>query len=142
MNDGQAVYDSPLICQYLDALKNPGSLIVKENYWDILQWQALADGLMDASYQTVVEQRRPDQEQSEKWVKCWSDDIKRCLLVMQNQIEAIGTQTSLAHLSFATAISYIEFRLPQFIHEAGLEKLLIWYQLFKEQECMLATELG
>jgi len=142
-DDGKAMYDSPLICQYLDALKKPNSLIPKQNCWDILQWQALADGVMDAAYQIVVEQKRPEQEQSKKWIIHWSDDIKRGLNVMQNELKLLGNVTNLAHLSFATAISYLELRLPHFIqNQSDIIGLLGWYALFSKQASMQATKLG
>jgi len=138
---GKAIYDSPVICQYLDGLVMANSLTPKSHYWDVLQWQALADGIMDASYQIVVEQRRPEQEQSEKWINHWSDDIKRSLLVMQNELNLIGSKTTLAHLSFATAISYLELRLPHHLLEAELKALMNWYQQFSLKTSMKETQL-
>jgi hypothetical protein len=61
---------------------------------------------------------------------------------MQKELERLDDKTNLAHLSFATAISYLEFRLPAFIAAANhLATLLEWYQKFKQRDAMLATEL-
>lgn len=141
-DDGKAMYDSPVICHYLDSFGDR-KLIPKDKIWDVLQWEALADGIMDASFQTVIELKRPEQEQSKKWIKHWADDIDRGLLVMQDELESLGDTTHLAHLSFATAMSYLELRLPQFIqNKSDIIILMKWYQEFRKQDCMLATELG
>lgn len=143
LDSGKIIYDSPVICQYLDSLNGYNCLMPKDQYWDILLWQALADGVMDAAYQTVVEQRRPEQEQSKKWINTWSNEIQRSLLVMQVELIELTERTNLAHLSFATAISYLELRLPQFIdNKDDLKPLMAWYQMFKKHDSMLATELG
>jgi len=140
-DDEIAIYDSPVICQYLDALVLPGSLIPKQQYWDVLQWQALADGVMDSAYQTAIELRRPEQEQSTTWIQHWSDDIKRGLSVMQHDLNMIGQTTHLAHLSFATAISYLELRLPALIKDNEFKPLIFWYQQFRQRPSMIETEL-
>ncbi len=141
--NNKTLYDSPVICQYLIETAPSNHLLAKDKYWDILQWQALADGVMDASYQTVIEFRRPEAEQSKTWLAHWSDDINRSLNVMQDELNLLGDETTLAHLSFATAISYIEFRLPYLLENNNeIDVLLAWYQIFRKNASMQATELS
>ena len=68
-DDGTVLYDSPVICEYLDSLV--GSRLVPPggpDRWTALRRQALADGLIDAAVSCVLEGRRPAERRSTEWV--------------------------------------------------------------------------
>jgi glutathione S-transferase len=60
LDDGTALYDSPVICEYLDTLGEGNRLLppVGPARWRSLRIQALADGIMDAAVSIVLERRR------------------------------------------------------------------------------------
>ena len=59
LDDGSAIFDSPVILEYLDHLAGGGKILPKDSKarFDALQLQALADGIMDASILIVYEGR-------------------------------------------------------------------------------------
>ncbi|MBB86098.1 MAG: glutathione S-transferase, partial [Xanthomonadales bacterium] len=61
LDDGMGLYDSRVICEYLDTLMDAPVLIPRQSdqYWNLMRHQALADGLMDAAVNIVFERRRP-----------------------------------------------------------------------------------
>src|SRR5688500_17377118 len=70
IDDGSAVYDSPVILEYLDHLAGGGKIIPKDSKarFDALRLQALADGILDASILVVYEGRyRPAEKHEQKW---------------------------------------------------------------------------
>jgi glutathione S-transferase len=155
LDDGTALYDSSVICEYLDGLSNERLLIStnKNERINILHWQALADGIMDAAYNLVLERRRPFKEQSPKWAANWSKEIIRALGVVESRFSELGTSSvgsadiTLAHLSLASAISYLDFRLPEILYETTCVQVgacstsLGWYERFKTHASMQATRL-
>jgi len=83
--DGRAIYDSPVILEYLDAITTPGSLIPTESgaRFDALRLQALADGILDAAILIIYEGRyRPDQQPYEPWLDFQRGKIERTLDVL------------------------------------------------------------
>ena len=62
LDDGRQLYDSPVICEYLDSLHDGPKLIPKdgEARWEVLRLQALGDGVCDAAVLYGAEMRRPE----------------------------------------------------------------------------------
>jgi len=146
LDNNQSLFNSPLICQYLNNINPQNSLVPNQGKWDICRWEAMADGLTDSIYCLVMEQlRRPEKHQSEVWIKKWTDDIKTVLIYIETQINQIGTEITLAHLALASAIGYLEFRLQPILYEENnttnsvYPKLIQWYEKFSNQTCMQAT---
>lgn len=147
LNDTKVLFDSPLICQYLDELSDNQRLIPqqKDIKFNVLRWQALADGLMDAAYNLVMERRRLPVEQSSASIGNWSAEILSAVNEMEAGIDNLGTEITLAHLAAGAAIGYVEFRLPELLYESNCPqialcpRLLNWYEAFKTRPAMLAT---
>ena len=134
-NDGNALYDSPVILEYLDSLKAPALLApAGEDRWAMLRLQALADGILDATVTRLLESRRPQPQQSPDNIKRQEEKIARALAfadsvpkggayLMQNRF-ADGTEAravgqgwpgdgfTVADLCLGVALEYVDFRYP------------------------------
>ena len=73
LENGQAIFDSRVICRYLDDLSGAG-LYPSDRLWDVLTLEALADGIMESAVLMVYETRlRPEEQRSAQWVDAqWS----------------------------------------------------------------------
>ena len=69
--DGSALFDSPVICEYLDSLHSGTKLFPPSGpeRWAALRLQALGDGMLDASHSRRMEVIRPATEQSPAWIE-------------------------------------------------------------------------
>ena len=146
LGNGDTLFDSPVICRYLDSLPSDSPVLIPDsNQWQVLRWQALADGLTDAIYNLVMERRRPDNEQSASWVAMWTKDVENTLLEIESELEQLGEEVTLAHLAVATAIGYLDLRIATLLYDsacpqvAKYPKLHAWYEKFKTRASMLAT---
>jgi glutathione S-transferase len=71
LEDGSALYDSPVILEYLDLRAGGGRIIPGELQARLaaLRLQALCDGILDASVLQVLERRfRPPERHEPKWL--------------------------------------------------------------------------
>ena len=71
-DDGDTLYDSPVICEYLDSLHSGRKLIpaAGSDRWRQLKLQALCDGLLDASVMVRVETAtRPEDKRWPQWIE-------------------------------------------------------------------------
>ena len=66
---GEALYDSPVICEFLDTLHDGLKLFPSPGgaRWTALRRQALADGILDAGVARRLEALRPEKERSASW---------------------------------------------------------------------------
>jgi len=116
--NGQSIYDSRVICEYLDGFDLRETLLPQSGQARILaQTQmALADGILDAAFAIVMELRRPIAQQSKDWIERWRDNISRALSVaIQDRSRDIHPSAfGLAEIGVACAIDYLDFRLDSF----------------------------
>lgn len=146
LEDGAVLFDSNVICEYLDALHDGTRLIPVESRsrFFSLRLQALAQGLCEAGIAVRHEtDRRPEpyrypamrDGQIEKLMAAY-DFLER---------EGVGVEADTHHIdigqiALGTALSWIEFRgLPAF--EPGRPRLSAWYRAFIQRPSMLATPL-
>lgn len=117
LDDGDVLFDSPVIVEYLDALKPPALLAVSgATRWETLRWQALADGMLDATVSRLLESRRPAPQQSVENIRRQEEKIARSLRYAEDRLHGgswlVSDRFSLADLVMAVALEYIDFRYP------------------------------
>ncbi|MDH5486599.1 MAG: glutathione S-transferase N-terminal domain-containing protein [Gammaproteobacteria bacterium] len=116
-DDQSVLFDSPVIVEYLDALKPPSWLPASgEARWEMLRWQALADGLLDAAVIRFLESRRPAAQQSADNVRRQEEKIARALEFTARHLPKgswlMSDRFTLADLAMGVALEYIDFRYP------------------------------
>jgi glutathione S-transferase len=113
LDDGTAVYDSPVICEYLDSLVPARPLIPREGLdrWVVLRQQALADGILDAAVGIVLERRRPEAERSIAAQARAADAIRRSVAALRHEVRPPDARFDVGQIAMAVALGYLEFRL-------------------------------
>ena len=117
LDSGEALFDSPVIVEYLDALGAPALLPGSgTGRWEMLRWQALADGMLDAAVSRLLESRRPAQQQSAENIRRQEDKIARSMEYTERRLGQgpwlMENRFTLADLVMAVALEYIDFRYP------------------------------
>ena len=130
--DGVAIYDSNVICEYLDGLAAAPVLFPKDAAARIktLTLGALADGILDAALLLVYEKRyRPEEKWHAPWQQRQQDKVDRALDLLEQSPPAWGQSPDYGHLTLACALGYLDFR-----HEgkwrAAHPKLVAWVDAF------------
>ena len=121
MEDGGAVFDSRVIVEYLDTLTPVGKLIPaagKERV-EVRTWEALADGLLDASILARLEQTwtgRTEAQRSQEWINRQLGKVQASLKAMSKGLGerawCFGNTYSLADISVGVALGYLDLRFP------------------------------
>ena len=111
-DDGTVLYDSPVICEYLDSLVGGGRLFPPggPDRWTALKRQALADGLMDAAVSARLESQRPAGEKSDKWIERQRAAITRSLDALEADVAKLGSNVTIGHVAIGCALGYLDFR--------------------------------
>jgi glutathione S-transferase len=137
------LFDSDVICAYLDTLTDGRKLIPEagEARWHALEVQAVAQGLADAGialrWETV---RRPEALR----YSALKDGFVAKLVASYDWLEReldVESPLHVGHIAVATALSWLEFReLPAFRHNRP--RLVGWFDAFERRASMLATPLS
>ena len=121
MEGGEAVFDSRVIVEYVDTLSPVGRLIPERGREraEVRTWEALADGLLDASILARLEQTwagRTDAQRSAAWVDRQLSRVNSALAAMAKGLGekpwCFGTHFSLADIAVGCALGYLDFRFP------------------------------
>ena len=127
---GMQIFDSHVICEYLDSLRPAPVLFPKAGpeRWNTLVLAALADGILEAALLLVYEKRfRPEDKWHAPWQQRQQAKIDRALDGLEQRPPA-GT-ADYGHLTLAAALGYLDFR-----HEgrwrARHPRLIAWLDAF------------
>ena len=115
LDDGTALYDSSVICEYLDKKTPVMHLIPQAKRIEVKRWEALADGVCDAAVAIMLEGRRDAQDASV--IARQQLKVDRGLAQLANDLgEArfcVGNALSLADIALCCTLAYVNMRLPQ-----------------------------
>jgi glutathione S-transferase len=130
MDDGGAMFDSRVIVEYADTLSPVNKLIPSSGKEKaaVKTWEALADGILDASVLARLEATwRPDEQKSQAWIDRQLLKVDVSLKAMSNGLGesewCFGNQMSLADISVGCALDYLIFRFPNIQWQASYPNL-------------------
>ncbi|MEM6958286.1 MAG: glutathione S-transferase N-terminal domain-containing protein [Myxococcota bacterium] len=140
---GDWLFDSPLLCAYLDALDGKPSLSVHSTS-SVSRWlaESLADGVLDRAVPHVLESRRPEREQSSYWQTRRLAAIARALQEMARVLNDAPSAFDIASISFVCTLAYVDFRLPQLAWKAAHPAMADWLAEQVERPSFAATHYG
>jgi glutathione S-transferase len=119
LDDGTALYDSRVICEFLDSVSPIGKLIPADHREriEVRRWEALADGVLDAAVLARLESQRAAPERSQGWIDRQMGKVARGLDAMDIELGAkpwcCGNAFTLADIAVGTCVGWLDFRLPQ-----------------------------
>jgi glutathione S-transferase len=122
MEGAEALFDSRVIVEYLDTLSPVGKLIpsVGRERSEIKTWEALADGLLDASILARLEATwagRTKAQRSQAWIDRQLVKVNGSLKTMSKGLGekpfCAGIHLTLADIAVGCALGYLDFRFPQ-----------------------------
>ena len=141
-DDGQVLFDSPVICEYLDSLHHGTKLFPPTGAarWQALRLQALGDGILDAAllarYETAV---RPQELQWRDWIDGQTRKIRHGLDSLEANIGELSGPLTIGTVAVACALGYLDFRFGSENWRASRPKLAAWYEDFAQRPSMKST---
>jgi glutathione S-transferase len=144
LGDGSALYDSAVICDYLDTLhagprRIPGSGAAR---WQVLRWQSLGNGLLDALVLWRNERDKPSERQTEAWMSSFQTKLDATLAALEAEAPLLQSTLlsghargqdkpevvmNLGHVSLVCALGYLDFRFSDIDWRSGHPALAGWF---------------
>lgn len=140
LDDGSSLYDSPVICEYLDSL-SPAPALFDHGPGRFAQLGALAlvDGLLDAAVAVRMEALRPEDRRWPQWVERQTGACGRALDALDGRCAAWGGAVDMVQLGCAVALEYLDFRLPELDWRAGRPRLAAWQAGITQRPSLQST---
>ncbi|MFE0754942.1 glutathione S-transferase [Inquilinus sp. NPDC058860] len=136
------LYDSPVICEYLDSLHDGPKLFPAAGpaRWKALRWLALADGLQDAAllirYELTL---RPTEKQHEPWIERQKAKIRTALDRMEADAAELDGPLTIGAIGAACALGYLDLRFADWGWRGTHPRLAAWHAGFAERPSYVAT---
>ena len=146
LDDGSAIYDSPVICEYLDTLGQgkffPRATLFKEaqGRWRALTLQALGDGLADAVVRRNQEMRLAEDKQSTDVIRRQTAAIEASFAAADRASAKFAAEPTIGEISVCCAIGYLDLRNPNDGWRDRYRELARWLDGFSRRPSVEATK--
>ncbi|MBK8162947.1 MAG: glutathione S-transferase N-terminal domain-containing protein [Gammaproteobacteria bacterium] len=114
-DDGEALFDSPLIIDYLDGLG--GAPLIPpagDDRWRTQRWHALGQGICDAVVARLMETRRKAEQQDAGVIAKQEGKVAAALRFAEARLgqgaPLVGARFGIADIALAVALEYIDMR--------------------------------
>ena len=140
-DDGMVLYDSPVICEYLDSLGNAPKLFPPAGpaRWKALQQEALADGILDASQPRRREIALPQDDGRKEYIATQRGKVDRSVAALEAEADKLGNLTTIGEVTIACALGYLDFRYANEPWRPAAPKLAAWYEKVAAMPAMAQT---
>ena len=141
LKDGVVVYDSPVVCEYLDTLHDGPKLYPP---WPArltaLRRQALGDGILDVALGWFSERLRPAERQSSPHIDLWRAKILASIDALETEADQLATDPfSIGHIAIGVALGYLDFRFTSIAWRENHPRLSEWQAGFDRRPSVRAN---
>jgi glutathione S-transferase len=143
LDDGTAIFDSPVIMEWLDAELGGGRLLAARGpaRWTALVAMAIADGIMEAGGLVRTELLKPEADRTTSIIRRQSGKIEAALQRLDSdKAWRSAPAPDLGQIAIGTAVAYLHFRLPDLAPTTAAHPALAgWYGRFAQRGSVAAT---
>lgn len=142
LDDGSTLFDSPVICEYLDSLHAGRKLFppAGEARWTALKLQAVGDGILEAAvlarYETAL---RPRELQWSDWINGQRGKWLAGLDLLERNAAALAGEPTIGSITAGCVLGYLDFRYGDEDWRPSRPALARWYEGFAARPSMRAT---
>ncbi len=146
LDDGMALYDSRVIVEYLDGI-TPVSRLIPDGGREralVKRWEALGDGITDAGIAVFLERKHEQDAQGKDWIARQLGKVDSGIAAaardMGEREYCYGLSLTLADISLACGLLWMEFRLPEIQWRANHPNLKKWVEHLEAVESFADTK--
>ena len=141
LDDGTVLYDSPVICEYLDSLHGGHKLVPADGMERMvaLRRQALGDGFLD--FLLLLRNERERAHPSDAHLSTFTTKRKAALAALEREAQALAASPfTIGHIAIGCALSYLDFRFGHEDWRAEHSRIAGWHREFAARASVRATE--
>jgi glutathione S-transferase len=141
LDDGTVLYDSPVICEYLDSLHAGRKLVPADGKerMTALRRQALGDGFLD--FLLLLRNEREREHPSPVHVAIFGTKKQAALKALDNEAGDLAASSfTVGHIAIGCALSYLDFRFSDEDWRSGHPGIARWHRDYCQRPSVRATE--
>ena len=130
LDDGRVLFDSLVICEYLDGLHGGAPLLPKSapERWQVLRWHALGNGLLDMLVLWRNERDREPQRQLAELLDAFAAKNGATLARLDEEASVLeGAPFGVGHIAIVCALGYLDFRFPDLGWRSAYPRIAAWF---------------
>lgn len=140
LDNGEAIFDSPVIAQYLDGLNDSPILIPRQGKerLNVLRWEAIGDGLTDVSLTAYREKLTHPNDFNAAFIAAQEKTIDQTLNYIDTHVAQLINLT-LAPVAVVAGVGYTQFRLGHLLDNNKYPNLKSWFADFSKRPSVQST---
>jgi len=143
LDDGSTLYDSRVICDYLNTLAGGEIIPGGDARYAALREEALADGVTDAALLTRYETfARPEPLRWAEWIAGQLDKVACGLASLEPRASDFGDRVDIGTIAWACSLGYLDFRFASLAWRDRHPNAAAWFEWFGGRESMATTRPG
>ncbi|MGE0151083.1 MAG: glutathione S-transferase [Reyranellaceae bacterium] len=142
LDNGTTLFDSPVICEYLDSKHRGDKLFPASGArrWKALRLQAIGDGILDAALLARYEiAMRPENLRWTDWLEGQKRKVTQALDLLEKEAKELGGGLTIGQVAVACALGYLDFRFADMNWRKSRPSLAAWFDKFSRRKSMQAT---
>lgn len=145
MDDGESIYDSAVIAEYLDGISG-GAYLPKApaERARVKCHEALGDGIADAGITAFLERKRESARQDPTWIARQLDKVNAGIASVSRTLGSKpylgGAQMNLGDIACACGLFWAEFRMPELRWREQYPNLKAWAERMESRPSFSATK--
>lgn len=145
-DDGRALFDSQVICDYLDHQHDGAKTIPEDgpDRWTVLRLHACAQGVTDAALnlrqQAMRDESTDNVAPADWWVDRQYAAIYAGMDMLNREVAVLDGSINIASIAAACALDYWQFRFAEHAWRGNRDDLAAWFDRFMERPSMTATD--
>lgn len=142
LDDGRALFDSLVICEYLDGLHAGEPLVplAGSERWEVLRWHSLGSGFLDMLVLWRNERDRERERQLPDLLQAFAAKNHATLARLEEEAAALdGAPFRIGHISIACALGYLDFRFPDMDWRNGHPRAAGWFAAVSQRPSVRLT---
>ena len=142
-DNGQSVFGSPVIMEYLDTMCDGPEMLPQSGdaRWTVLRRQATADGMMDSMVTCFVESLKKLERQSGGILAHNKDIVLNSIAALEQEADTFGDTIDVGTISVAVALSFVDQTFPDDKWREDYGSLASWFDTFDQRPSMTETVL-
>lgn len=141
LDDGEALYDSPVICAFVDSTSRTTKLIpdAAPAKWHALRLEALGDGMAEAVVAVALESAKPEGSRAQALIDRQSAKVNAALDALERRAAGFRDPPGIGEIAVACAMGYMEFRSVAAGWRDRCPALAAWYDAVNERPAFADT---
>lgn len=140
LDDGRRLFDSVVICEYLNELAQGPFFPAGDAKWPNLRWHAFGDGLLDVLILWRNERDRSDAQRSDELIAAFDHKTRASLQQLDSEVSQLDASPwAIGHLTIGCALGYLDFRFSDLNWRDQVPRLAQWYETTSSRPAFQAT---